>query len=220
MRNRTENRLGVVALALALAACGAEQDQASALAPSASAEDNTTAEESAVSSPTPSGPAMASASVASDKVDTGINSAGEKAAPARDTAILEAAGLHFVTARKQWESGACGDPPMGSYGGGGVSEVRDLNGDGRPEALVTETGICYGNIGVRFWLLTQQASGQWKVMTESIAIPEFLGTRGTDNFPDIQGGGPGFCFPVARWNGQEYKLHRHEYEGRPCSPPR
>ena len=40
------------------------------------------------------------------------------------------------------------------------------------------------------------------------------------NWPDISVGGPGFCFPVERWNGKEYKLNRFEYEGKRCKPPR
>jgi hypothetical protein len=30
----------------------------------------------------------------------------------------------------------------------------------------------------------------------------------------------GFCFPVERWDGREYALHRFQYEGKPCKPPR
>lgn len=108
---------------------------------------------------------------------------------------------------------------MGSYEPGGIERLGDINGDGRPEAFVREGGICYGNMGQHFWLLSQQGNGQWKVMLDAIAIPQMLATRGANNFPDIQIGGPGFCFPVARWNGSEYKLDRHEYEGKPCSPP-
>jgi len=216
MRIRIDSRPGFLAALLALAACGAEQNTSDAPVSDAGAGENAAAEKSAA---TPSDPAAPSVSGSGGEADAGTISARDKALPARDTAILEAAGLHFVTTRDQWESGACGDPPMGSYEGGGVSEVRDINGDGRPEAIVMETGICYGNIGMRFWLLTQQADGKWKVMTDSIAIPNLLETRGVDNFPDILGGGPGFCFPVARWNGQEYRLHRHEYEGKPCSIP-
>ena len=37
-------------------------------------------------------------------------------------------------------------------------------------------------------------------------------------WPDIQMGGPGFCFPVWRWNGSAYALNRFEYEGKRCKP--
>jgi hypothetical protein len=39
-------------------------------------------------------------------------------------------------------------------------------------------------------------------------------------WPDISVGGTGFCFPVERWNGREYKHQRWDYEGKPCKPPR
>jgi hypothetical protein len=51
-------------------------------------------------------------------------------------------------------------------------------------------------------------------------IPEFLRTKGAGGWPDISIGGPGFCFPVARWNGKVYAQHRFEYEGKRCTPPR
>jgi len=47
-----------------------------------------------------------------------------------------------------------------------------------------------------------------------------LKTRGAGGWPDILVGGPGFCFPVERWNGKAYELHRFEYEGKRCKPQR
>jgi hypothetical protein len=47
-------------------------------------------------------------------------------------------------------------------------------------------------------------------------VPRFLATRGKDGWPDLEVGGPGFCFPVQRWNGRAYAQHRMEYEGKPC----
>lgn len=99
--------------------------------------------------------------------------------------------------------------------------VRDLNGDGRPEAVVSDGGTyCYGHVGMAFRLLSKQADGSWKLMSSHNGIPEFLKTRGRNGWPDISVGGPGFCFPVHRWNGSTYALHRFEYEGRRCKPPR
>jgi len=98
-----------------------------------------------------------------------------------------------------------------------LDEVRDLNGDGRPEAIVSEDGLfCHGNTGTGFVLLSRQANGRWVRITESTGIPEFLTTKGVGGWPDISIGGPGFCFPVVRWNGREYTLNRRAYEGKPC----
>jgi hypothetical protein len=104
-----------------------------------------------------------------------------------------------------------------SYAPGAIEQVKDLNGDGRPDAVVTESGgICYGNTGTAFWIVSQQANGSWKSMFNNVGIAEFLSTRGVGGWPDISIGGPGFCFPVMRWNGSAYVLNRRAYEGKPC----
>jgi hypothetical protein len=102
---------------------------------------------------------------------------------------------------------------------GAIESVRDLNGDGRPEAVVTESSMfCYGNTGVGFALVSKQAAGNWKMVTSGPGIANFLDTGGTAGWPDVEIGGPGFCFPVMRWNGKDYVLHRHQYEGKACKP--
>ena len=152
----------------------------------------------------------------------GTSYTAETAAPpppapdsARDAAIFRAAG--FKQTRRGWESG-CDDPSAGApYDPGAIDQVKDLNGDGRPEAVVTEGGIfCYGNTGMAFHLVGQQPDGSWKLIYESVGIPEFLATKGVGGWPDISVGGPGFCFPVLRWNGRAYVQHRMEYDGKPC----
>ena len=98
-----------------------------------------------------------------------------------------------------------------------IEKIADLNGDGRPEAIVSEDGsYCHGAAGTGFMLLSQQADGKWKPIVTMDGIPELLTTRGAGGWPDISVGGPGFCFPVLRWNGRVYANHRREYEGKPC----
>lgn len=134
---------------------------------------------------------------------------------ARDAAIFRAAG--FKQTRRGWESG-CDDPSAGSaYDPGVIDQIKDMNGDGHPDAIVTEGGsLCYGNIGMAFSLVSQQPNGSWKLIYQSLGIPEFLSTKGVGGWPDISLGGPGFCFPVLRWNGRDYVRHRMEYDGKPC----
>lgn len=98
-----------------------------------------------------------------------------------------------------------------------IDLVKDLNGDGRPEAVVSEDGsFCHGAAGTGFTLLSKQANGKWKPMLALSGIPEFLKAKGAGGWPDISVGGPGFCFPVLRWNGRDYANHRREYQGRRC----
>lgn len=140
---------------------------------------------------------------------------GTALSKAEQAAVFKTAGA--VQRKGKWL--ICADDPQAS--GAQIESVLDLNGDGQPEALVTEGGtFCYGAAGSGFTLLSRQPDGRWRVMTSNTGIAEFLKTRGADNWPDISVGGPGFCFPVVRWNGKEYKLQRFEYEGKRCKPPR
>lgn len=130
-------------------------------------------------------------------------------------AVFKAAGA--VQRKGMWLM--CADEP--NPGGATIETVRDLNGDGRPEALVTEGGtFCYGRAEAGYALLSKQTNGSWRAMTGGSGMPSFLKTRGVGNWPDISVGGPGFCFPVQRWNGKTYELNRFEYEGKRCKPPR
>lgn len=112
----------------------------------------------------------------------------------------------------------CADDPNTT--GARVETVSDLNADGLPDAVIAEDGtFCYGFTGIGYAIVSKQASGQWRLMSQGAGIPSFLAARGAQGWPDLQIGGPGFCFPVERWDGTAYSLHRHEYEGKACSPP-
>jgi hypothetical protein len=144
--------------------------------------------------------------------------ADNKLSAADEAAAFRAAG--FNRRGGQWRSG-CDDPGTATYTPGAVERVGDFNGDGRPDAVLTEGGTyCYGNTGIGYWLVSRRADGRWVLIDRNTGVLEFLKTRGAGGWPDILVGGPGFCFPVTRWNGREYKLVRWEYEGKPCRPPR
>lgn len=84
-------------------------------------------------------------------------------------------------------------------------EMRDLNGDGRPDALIRDFGTeCYGSTEQGYVIVTKLASGAWKTLFSNQGIPTFLPTRGAGGWPDIENGGPGFCFPILRWTGTDY----------------
>lgn len=132
--------------------------------------------------------------------------AGERAA------ILQAAGMR--ARGRDWVG--CEGQSTASIEQGAV---RDLNGDGALDAVVTESGIaCYGQTEQGFHLLTRGPGGRWKLLYSSPGIPEFLATTGAQGWPDVEIGGPGFCFPIERWNGRTYAfLRNHEYEKGACA---
>lgn len=128
-------------------------------------------------------------------------------------AAFTAAG--FKLQGTKWR--ACVDDLSPAYSAGVVEDVRDANGDGLPEAVLSEGGTyCHGHTGAGYSVVSKQANGSWKLMTRGTGMIRFLATKGVGGWPDIEIGGPGFCFPVARWNGREYAVHRHQYEGKPC----
>lgn len=107
------------------------------------------------------------------------------------------------------KSSECELEETGRYTPATMELVKDLNGDGRPDALITEGSVqCYGPAGVGFYLVSQQRDGQWKLMVSESGSAEFLTSKGRDGWPDIQVGGPGACFPVLRYDGQRYGVHR------------
>ena len=135
-----------------------------------------------------------------------------KLSKADEAAAFKAAG--FSQRQGQWKK--CEDPSL-SATPGAISEVLDANGDGLPEAIVTEGGtFCYGHTGAGYSLVSKQPNGGWKLMSADTGIATLLATKGKGGWPDIEVGGPGFCFPVLRWNGKSYAAHRQQYEGKPC----
>jgi hypothetical protein len=138
-------------------------------------------------------------------------------AAADEAAAFQAAG--FKKRGGAWRN--CDAPAGASSTPGAIEQTADLNGDGLPEVVIIEGGtFCYGHTGQAFWLVSKLANGSWKLITNNTGIPEFLATKGVDGWPDVSVGGPGFCFPVERWNGKAYRLQRWEYEGKACKPPR
>ena len=114
---------------------------------------------------------------------------------------------------------ACDDPGTASYTPGAIEQIADLNGDGLPEAVISEgSGYCFGAAGQGYYLVSAQKDGSWKLMDFGEGMPRFLSTKGTDGWPDLEVGGPGFCFAVLRWDGQQYVQNRYQYEGKACLP--
>lgn len=87
------------------------------------------------------------------------------------------------------------------------AQVIDLNGDGQPEVLTRHLGACYGMAGVNMDLFVKDKNGRWKSQFGFPGEPVVLKSRHL-GYPDIEVGGPGNCFPVWRWNGTGYALHK------------
>ena len=88
------------------------------------------------------------------------------------------------------------------------TDVVDLNGDGQSEVFVLVGGSCYGATYAQLSLLIKDRNGRWK---RNLGFPavgyEILPTKNR-GFPDIAVKGRWSCFPVWRWNGKEYDIHK------------
>jgi hypothetical protein len=134
-------------------------------------------------------------------------SAEAKLSPAETAAAFRAAG--YKAKGTKWF--ACAE--------GHISEVRDINGDGLLEVLITESGTaCHGMTGAGYSLVSKQSNGTWKLVSGGTGIVTFLKGPTVRGWPDMEIGGPGFCFPVHRWHGEQYVFNRSEYEGKRCKP--
>lgn len=137
--------------------------------------------------------------------------------PADFNAAFQAAGM----VRKNGSWTGCADD---GYGRAEVQngDYRDINQDGVNDLIITDSGtFCYGNTGQGFVILTRSAANaQWKVFYSSPGIPTFVKTtvKTPGGWPDVEIGGPGFCFPINRWNGKDYVFNRNkEYEKGACA---
>ncbi|MGZ8942620.1 MAG: hypothetical protein ACXW00_07635 [Methylobacter sp.] len=89
------------------------------------------------------------------------------------------------------------------------AEIMDLNKDGQPEVLTQIQGTCLGGVtGVNVNLyIKDKKSGLWNPQFGFPGIYSVLKTM-NNGYPDIEFGGPGFCSPVWRWNGQKYQIYK------------
>ena len=83
-------------------------------------------------------------------------------------------------------------------------ELLNLNADSKMEVVVLYGGTCLaGNTATGFLLYTVNSSGKYYRCMDEVGILSPLKTR-TNGFYDIELGGPGFEFPIYKWNGTKY----------------
>lgn len=121
--------------------------------------------------------------------------------PAQDRLISQATAGKFKARKGDYFSKDCDERVEYS------AELVDLNGDGQPEVLTHEFGMCMGAmVGQHVNLYIKDKQGRWRAQFgfPGEAMPLKTKSRG---YPDIGFGLPGLCFPVWRWNGQRYAIH-------------
>ncbi|MBK9334837.1 MAG: hypothetical protein IPM96_21165 [Ignavibacteria bacterium] len=93
-------------------------------------------------------------------------------------------------------------------GGDYTAQLLDLNKDGQPEVLVqVGQGCLTGIAGNHMELYIKDKNEKWNTQFGFDGFPNILETTNL-GYPDIEIAGPGFCFPVWRWNGEKYDLFK------------
>lgn len=88
-----------------------------------------------------------------------------------------------------------------------MADVIDLNGDGDYEVFVEYGNTCTsGFTGRSLSLFIKDDSGRYQYQLGFPAMGYQLLERGVDGYPDLEFGGPGFCFPVWAWDGENYEF--------------
>ncbi len=87
------------------------------------------------------------------------------------------------------------------------AEVIDLNGDGQAEVFTKRFGPMFGRTGTEMDLFIKAGNGQWTPQFGFGGDYKLLAHK-KQGWPDIEILGPGTCFPVWRWNGLAYAIHK------------
>ena len=134
-------------------------------------------------------------------------------------AIMAAAGFDRPQGDNQWRYSEDSCESVHAE----IELYRDLNGDGRPDALVKSDGDqCFGMNQRRITLLTQQGSS-WRVISdfqETFGHYELHPRAGLE-WPDIEMANGmdenSGCIEFLRWNGREYILGGTSDKGQICT---
>lgn len=90
-------------------------------------------------------------------------------------------------------------------------ELRDMNGDGKEEVLVVYGNTCTsGMAGASVILFIKNAAGKYEANLGFPGVTADPKPEKSQGYPDLLIGGPGFCFPVWRWDGKAYDFSRNE----------
>ena len=84
--------------------------------------------------------------------------------------------------------------------------ITDMNKDGNAEVfMVMESDALYGNTGQDFILYIKNSKGNFERDPGLGGGIAMILVSKESGYPDIAIGGPGFDFPICRWDGKKYK---------------
>jgi hypothetical protein len=101
------------------------------------------------------------------------------------------------------------DKDSKDYPFGATVMPTDMNKDGNEEIFVLfGNGFTSGNTGSSITVYIKNATGVYGPQLGFPGVAPDVLTTSNLGYPDLLVGGPGFDFPVFRWNGKAYNNHR------------
>lgn len=111
------------------------------------------------------------------------------------------------------------DPECEAYGE--ITELRDINGDGRPEVFVESDGPCYGRLGPNYFVVARQGDA-WVFLADVGREPRFTPVRGKP-WPDVELTEMSMpntdCSVRLSWTGSAYEEAGSSRDGVVCAAP-
>ncbi|HLA54328.1 MAG TPA: hypothetical protein VK618_13525 [Flavitalea sp.] len=136
-----------------------------------------------------------------------FNNVKSSATPAEKNRIFQDINLKLSPDRKSFLSD---EYPVDAF-----VYPTDMNKDGKEELFVVMGSVAlYGNTGQGFVLYIRNNAGQYQQQPDigGAGLATILTAKNL-GYPDILIGGPGFEFPVYRWNGRKYAWHKKMKDG-------
>jgi hypothetical protein len=85
----------------------------------------------------------------------------------------------------------------------------DMNKDGKEEVFVVfGNSFTSGNTGSSVFLFMKDAAGKYAPQLGFPGMAPDVLTTASKGYPDLLIGGPGMEYPVWRWDGKAYNMHR------------
>ena len=135
-----------------------------------------------------------------------------KLSASEEAAIMRAAGFDEQQGKGEWyDNGDCDQ-----YGT--IEEMRDINGDGQPEAVIEAWGTCWGRLSNT--TLMHKTGGKWAVLDEGSGPDFSVYPRKGIAWPDLEIGNPDGkakeCLHFLRWTGKQYEPGGTSMNGKIC----
>lgn len=121
---------------------------------------------------------------------------GSKLTPAQKNTLYRKLGLQVAANKKGFR--------MDGFDVGARAYPVDLNKDGVEEVFVVMDGLLFGNTGEGVALFMRNSAGVYEQQEEVAGGIAVILDKHSNGYPELVIAGPGFEFPLYRWNGKSY----------------